>query len=436
MRLLTSCLLAVFVAVAAPSATFSQNQHTTIACDQTYTVVSGDNLTRISLRAYGQRAVAALHSANAQVIGADPNLILVGQRLQIPCQLGGTPVQARADLPAAEPQPIPVSDTAAPETLVLTFNKTSAPPFIINSGIIDLYLAEITEVTDGRVRFVDPPQINRNPEIQLDLVAAGEVDGAYVFNGYLLASHPLLQLPMLPLMGGSAEQTAVSLWRLHETYLAQTDYFDEAELMGFIAAPAAHIWRLNGAPVLPGSDILNQNTYDIPYFEGLDTRGPAAVQQETALRLANYNEATNGSLTFFMAHGAARAAGVWANDRTVTEIDNGVYTPTFSVILSNQAWARISPQDQAAIREISGERLAERSASWDAFDNGHRAHMLTTGLNVAKADAALLAELEAELASRLQIWIDAATLIGVPGAEAISAYRQDLASLQDRLVFR
>ncbi len=449
MNLYKKSFVAIVAASILPIAATGQNNRSAIACGQTYTVVSGDTLGHISSRAYGtSRAYTTIFEANTGVIGSNPNLILVGQRLQIPCQPGQEPAVTTAattapEQPSAEAQDdnaVAVSATdpdPAPtgEPLVLTFNKTSAPKFIMNSGIIDLYLAEITEVTEGRVQFIDPDVMNRNPRAQYDLVTSGQVDGTYIFNGDLAASHPLLQVPMLPLMGGSAEQTAVSLWRLHDTYLSQTDYFDDMHLLGFIAAPAAHIWRLSDEPVVLGDAIAEKNNYAVPYFEGLDTRGPAAVRDEVTMRLTAFNEANNGTLTFFMAHGAARAAGVWTDDRTVTEVSNGMYTPTFSVVLSNEAWAQISQEDRDAIWDISGERLASRSASWDAFDNGHRSHMLDTGLNAVKADDALLAELDSYSAAQLEGWRTVANTQGIPATDALNAYRSDLASLQDRLIF-
>lgn len=442
----TQLLLAGITTAALPLTTLPATA-AQISCGSPYTIVSGDTLSKISIKAYGSSSYALLYNANLAKIGADPNVIYVGQTLAVPCQNAQTaqtnaapakPIAAdtKQAAAAAETTDSETIATVTSDTHVFTFNKTSGPKFVMNSGIIDLYLAQISEVTEGRVTFVDPEVMNRDPAVQLDLVTSGQVDATYVFNGHLSESHPLLQLPLLPLMGGSAEQTAVSLWRLHEEFFAQTDYFNEAELLGFVAAPASHIWRLTDEPVVPGQDIASLNSYPVPYFEGLDTRGPPAVQKEVAARLDSYNEADNGTLTFFMAHGAARATGIWTPERTVTEVDNGLYTPTFSVIVSNEAWAQISEEDRAAIKEISGEYLAHRSASWDVFDNGHRQHMIDTGLNAVKASPELLKELESALAMEMAPWLQAATANGVPAAEAFNAYKAHLLSLEDRLIYR
>ncbi|MDA8584650.1 hypothetical protein N9L47_00095 [Rhodobacteraceae bacterium] len=110
--------------------------------------------------------------------------------------------------------------------------------------------------------------------------------------------------------------------------------------------------------------------------------------------MSNYDATHDAPATFFLAHGAARALGIWNDNIAVTEVDYGLYTPTYSVILSNEAWAQVSEEDKAAILEISGEKLAHRSASWDAFDNGFRSDMVANGLKRTKAGPALIANLQ------------------------------------------
>ena len=433
-RLITILLTFILGLPLTPSLTLAQISEEPIACDVPYEVVSGDTLGRISTRAYGLDRFDALYALNQDVVGENPNFILVGMLLNVPCGLDSDFASSvlEADFSAApqsDQTQTSLSDQAlTPESETqLVFNRAAAPNFILNVGIIDNYLAQITEVTEGRVTFVDPPEIERNPRLQYDLVASGAVDGAYVFNGYLARSHPLLQLPMQALMGGTAQQTALALWRLHERYLSRTDYLDDVQLLGFIGAPAAHIWRLKEIPVTPGENIARINEYTVPYFDGLDTRGAAAVQQENAAWLAEFDDEQGQSMTMVMAHGAALAGGIWKdNNRIVTEIENGVYTPTFSVILSKEGWARISTADQAAILDISGEELAKRSASWDAFDDGLRLKMLDSGLETITADKSLLSELQDQSRIGLETWMAAADAKGISGFEAVNDYIETL----------
>lgn len=420
----------------------AQGAEIDLKCDHSYSVASGDTLSKISLRAYGSLLYQPIYTANVATIGTNPDMIYIGQSLMIPCLTSAGAIAAATDSTPPQAGTVEVTsntdDGAIEGQLVFTFNKASAPPFIINSGIIDGYLAEITEVTDGRVTFIDPEVVNRDHSAQYKLVTSGEVDGAYVLNTTIADTHPLLQLSMKPMFGGSAEQTAVSMWRLHEEYLAKTDYFSQAELLGFVASPAAHIWRDATVPVSANEGVAAKNQYAVPYFNGLDTRGPAAMRAEYAEFAATYSSPTNEPPTFFLAHGAAIALGIWNSESNVAvmEVDNGLYTPSFSVILSNEAWAQISPDDQQAIRAVSGEALSHRSAAWDGFDNAFRSKMLEAGLNTMKADKALLDDLWLSSLTRLNEWSEHAEAIGVPGNEALNFYLGSLRSLEDLLIYR
>ncbi|MEQ6201875.1 LysM peptidoglycan-binding domain-containing protein [Sulfitobacter sp. HNIBRBA2951] len=411
-----------------PAVAFAQ---ATLNCGQSYTVAPGDTLTKISTRAYGVSAFGVLVEANKKALGDNPNLLFVGQKLMIPCR-GAAPVVAEAA--ATAPEPVVAAPNDGP--VLLTFNKASDPRFVINTGIIEPFLQRLEMATEGRVRFVDPPMMNRDPQAQFDLVTSGQVDAAYVFNGYLTESHPLLQLPMIPLMGGSAEQTAVSLWNLHDRYLSKSDYFSDAHLVGFVAAPTSHIWHRQVDPIVAGDGRIARNDYPVPYFDGLDTIGPKRVQDRNKEKFGNHNEDVDGKLTFMMAHGAARAGAIWTPERGVTEVENGIYTPTFSVIISNEAWARISSTDQQIITALAGLALSQRSAAWDAFDNGHRQIMLDGGLDVSYPDGPLLRELEEAAQAKLAVWAQEAEKLGIPSEQAIASYRANLASLRYLLIFR
>jgi nucleoid-associated protein YgaU len=55
------------------------------AAEETYTVVSGDSLSKIAKRFYGDaNDWRRIYEANREVIGANPDLIRPGQKLRIP----------------------------------------------------------------------------------------------------------------------------------------------------------------------------------------------------------------------------------------------------------------------------------------------------------------------------------------------------------------
>lgn len=63
-----------------------------ISCGSEYTVVAGDFLSGIAQRAYGNlNNFTVIYDANVEVIGPNPGIIRVGQRLTIPCLDGQAP---------------------------------------------------------------------------------------------------------------------------------------------------------------------------------------------------------------------------------------------------------------------------------------------------------------------------------------------------------
>lgn len=442
MRLYSLIALAIVSVVSGFGSDRSANAQT--QCGATYKVSPGDTLNVISGRVYGPNRALQLFEANRGVIGNNPNLIQVGMVLQLPCF--DQPQAQTQPQPQAQPQqPQSANFEAAPEltrapappppseVVEIVFNKASAPKFIMNVGIIDPFFADIERVTEGRVKFIDPDVVNRDPTAQLDLVQNASVDGAYMFNGYLSETHPLLQLTMYPMMGGTALQTATALWRTHSKHLAAQDQFKGVKLLGFIGAPPAHIWRVSDVPVGEQEQLVNNNAWAVPYFEGLDTRGAKTVRAENSERIRLLDE-TPGlpPATFALAHGAARAVGIWSQARTVTEIEGGVYAPTFSVFIRQDKWDEISEQDQRSIQGLLGENLALRSATWDAFDNGHKAEMLRQGLNIVKPDINLLAELQDRARVSWEQWIQTADENGVSGFRAIEQFFAEMDRLRQQ----
>ncbi len=72
----------------------SRSQDATIVCGQPYSVAAGDSLSKIARRAYGDTNFQRVYSANASVIGRNPEIIEIGLVLQIPCLDGATPSSA------------------------------------------------------------------------------------------------------------------------------------------------------------------------------------------------------------------------------------------------------------------------------------------------------------------------------------------------------
>ena len=381
-----------------------------IACGEHYTVAAKDTLSDISIRAYGAYLFERIHDANRDILGDSAHNLSIGQELMIPCR--------------------PASETG--DVLALTFNKAAAPDFILNTAVIDAYLADITQATEGRVVFVEPETPGTDYAAQYDLVASGAIDGAYVLNSEIADSHPLLQIADAPMMGGGAAQTATALWQLYDAYLQDDAGLNDVRMMGFVAAPAAQIWRHAQRPVRAEENVAAKNSFATPYFAGLDSTDATLVQAVVAAMAAPTDNLFEEAATMFASHDVAQTTGLWTNGApmAVTEVKGGTYTPTFSVMLSDAAWAQISKQDQAAIEALSGAALAERAAAWDAQAQETRAAMIAGGLHVAQASDSITQALWVSAMGDLHAWMEAASAADLPATEAVNFYLDTLRSLE------
>jgi len=90
-----------------------------------YTVVPGDSLSRIALRADVQGGFQALFSANSNIL-SDPNLVEIGQVLQIPCADGSL---ARAPSANASVVANPPRVTSSPDRALRIVTASGYAPF-------------------------------------------------------------------------------------------------------------------------------------------------------------------------------------------------------------------------------------------------------------------------------------------------------------------
>lgn len=306
----------------------------------------------------------------------------------------------------------------------ILFNRSEVPGSPINWKIIDRWQSRIEYQTEGRVSFVTPVESLAPAADQLDLMASGGADGAYVFNGFLEETQPLIQLSMTPMTSGSAESSAVALWRVYERYFSDLVEFEGAELMGFVAAPPTQMWSLTRYALDDISDFDGRPVYTLAGAPASAARMLGAEPTDIGTRSTRdafgdgvLEAALSMSATDVLTHRVLESV------TSMTQVPGGVFTPTYSILLSDRVWNQISPEDQDIIRALSGEALARRSAAWDIEE--YAAQIKLRELDVDIRTAQLL--LEAELQDRWkqafwESWITRAVDAGANGFAALDAY--------------
>jgi len=154
-------LLASSAVCLVASAASAQN----LSCDTEYTVKSGDFLSGIAQRAYGDlSSFTVIYDANRDVIGPNPGIIRIGQVFYIPCldSSGARATAARTD------------ENAAPDSDEITLLSASGwRPFLdegnpqggLLTELMQLALANSEDTVEYKIDFVNDLDAHLDPLI-------------------------------------------------------------------------------------------------------------------------------------------------------------------------------------------------------------------------------------------------------------------------------
>ncbi|MFG5381080.1 LysM peptidoglycan-binding domain-containing protein [Yoonia sp. R2-816] len=297
MRLLKSLLLTSGLCVAAASAS-AQN----IACGQDYVVESGDYLSSIARRVYGDTAnYTLIYSANVDIIGGDPGAINVGDRLFIPC-LDGAVQASTADASAIRQRTIEALPGPSGDRPIRVLTATGWAPFMDEDQAQGGLLTEIINLALENA--------DSKPEYQIDFI---NDDGAHL--------QPLITDHAYDISIGWSQPNCELFDKLEDeskfrcNNLAFSDPLYE-EVLGYYSPSADPAFAEHSA--LHGKRICRAEAYTLAPMEEVDLVAPVieVVRAPTAADCVNFileNKADAALIAVDVAEG--RIAELGAQDR-------------------------------------------------------------------------------------------------------------------------
>lgn len=164
--------LTVLLAMSAISSFAVSASAQEIRCGTDYTVQSGDFLSGIAKRAYGNlNNFTVIYDANREVIGPNPGIIRIGQKFFIPCLDGSAPTETVAATAAPS---VPVSEqTPEKDSTIRVLTASGWRPFLDESDPQGGLLTEIVELAlvnaggnvDYEIDFINDYGAHLNPLI-------------------------------------------------------------------------------------------------------------------------------------------------------------------------------------------------------------------------------------------------------------------------------
>jgi len=250
--------------------------------------------------------------------------------------------------------------------VTLTISSWAPPTHGVNAILWPALIEEMEAATEGRVtaeiKYGLAP-----PPAQMDLVLDGAADIAWIFNGYTPGRFVATKLIELPGYEGNAEAASVAYWRAHEAFFAEADEHKGVKLIGLMTHGVGTLHT--NADVTSLADVANLKLRigggvagDVGAALGATgIRVPAPKVYETLA-----SNAADGVMMPMEGKASFKLFEVAKNTYTVP---GGFYRGAFSMIMSPDAWDRISAEDQAALEGVFGENLSRMGgAMWDTID--------------------------------------------------------------------
>ncbi|PUB14340.1 hypothetical protein [Yoonia sediminilitoris] len=304
------------------------------------------------------------------------------------------------------------------------------PQHDVCSKLLPDWLDAVEEATDGRVRGNIPPKSVAPPAEQLASVEKGIVDVAVQFNGLIgnRVSGPLVA--MQPFSGiDNAPVLSQALWETREKFFA--DEFDTVELLSMWTISPGLLFSGTDTPIITVEDFASRKMWALPGpLAAMATALGAAVVASPAVQSNEF--IANGVVDSHLGLNgdAIKAFQIAPYVNSMTRFSSPVYTTSFSLVMNKDKWAEISPEDQAAIMELSGPAFGMiAGGSWDRTAAEVMASFPDLGISVVDADPALEAALMDAAAPITAKWFEAAASNGIDGEAALAFYRQRVAEL-------
>lgn len=295
---------------------------------------------------------------------------------------------------------------------------------------IATWCADVSGATDNRVTCNMLPKPVAPPPRSADAVRNGLADVTFVIDGYLPSPPVLSGISGVPFPPAetTGESASVALQRIHNKYFAK---FSELSGLKVLA-----VW--SGSP--NNFSTTGKAINSLKDLEGMKLQAGSRDAVELVKLLGAVPVAKPVSESYEMMS---------------TGIVDGVLTPlegvksfrlekivkvshrtpiilaSLSMIMNQKVWDSISPQDQAAIEKVSGERLSRAfGKGFDEVDAESIALLKSAGVEPAPLAPAVIQDMKAKAQPLEAAWIDAAKKRGLSNAaEVLVEYHNEIVKI-------
>lgn len=287
------------------------------------------------------------------------------------------------------------------------------------------WIEDVERVTEGRVTGIIPPRTLAAPNEQWSMVESGIADVTAAFSGFT-GDHvqgPLVTGNLFTATNSTSAMTQ-ALWETYQQYFPD-EYQGVVPLSLWVLAPG-QFYSLTDDPIDELSDLSERRVWTTPGNTAELLRaigssvvaGPAVQSNELISR---------GVVDAFIGVPAEtlRSFQLIPYVRSMTISEPALSGPAFTLFINEGTWADITPEDQEAIRGVSGLHFAmETAAAWQQAEIDATDALREAGVEILQASPEFVETLAQYATAVNQGWIDAANAKGIDAEAALEFYVQ------------
>jgi len=298
------------------------------------------------------------------------------------------------------------------------------PTHAQNATVWPTWANWVEKATQGRVKIKMEYGLG-HPKTMFDLVEDGAVDASFGYHGYVPGRFKLTQAIEIPLLGVNAEAASVAHWKVFNKYFAKANEHEGLEVLTLfthgpgqihLAKPISSLSDLKSRKIRLGGGIQGE----LGKRMGVTAVGAPATKV--------YEMMQQGVIDgIFIPMGEQKTLRLKEVAKNVVVLPGGMYLGSFSMFISPDFMSKISEEDRAAIRSVSGEKLAAMAgAAWDAADNAGLQAAKDAGVNITmvNSDGKMAGEFRELIQGMDDTWYDLVSKRGVDAKAALSEIRE------------
>jgi TRAP-type C4-dicarboxylate transport system substrate-binding protein len=292
------------------------------------------------------------------------------------------------------------------------------------------YFEEIEKVTEGRVKIQPSAKPLAPPTRNYQAVVSGIADLAWGPHGYAPGAFPLTEMVEFPFTNIDAGVSSAAYWRAYEKYFKPAGMHDNVHTLAVHVTSGGNL-HMKSSPVVNSSDLRGKKirVQTSVVGDALSTLGAVPISGS----LSELREFLSRGIVDGTTLSDELLTGFKVDNyiENITQIPGGIFTNSTFVIVNKSKWDQISPEDQKAIMEISGEKLAVRMGQlWHENDVMAREQLKERlGDKYTVASDELNGAIDKAFEPVRADWFDKAEANGVNGKEAFDFYMNEIESI-------